>query len=157
MSASSKYSPEIPDYLRDKEIYLKLFSHILSISLILSIIDNILKAHYFLLAIDIFCILTINFAIFVLFQKYHYYLTGRLVLLGSGMLGASVASLITGSKYHNEHYLLVIIAVSFLIFHQSERKWSFISALTAAGLYFLLIQLPEPTLPFDQGNWGEAS
>ncbi|MEK6628887.1 MAG: ATP-binding protein [Bdellovibrionota bacterium] len=157
MQGHSKHTKQIPDYLLDKEIYLKLVSHIISFSLFFSIIDNIIRGHYFLLAIDIYCILSVNFGIFVLFRKYHYYVAGRLLLLSSGVLGASAASLITGAKYHNEHYLLVIIALSFLIFHQSERKWSFISATIAGILYFILIQFPNPSLPFDQGNWTEAS
>ncbi len=153
----TKLLKQIPDYLVDKEIYLRWFSHILSISLALSIVDNILREHYFLLGIDIFCILSANFGVFVLFRKYHYYIPSRLLMLGCGMLGASAASLITGAKFHNEHYLLVLIATSFLIFHQSERKWSFICASIAAGLYLVLIQFPEPSLPFDQGNWNPFS
>ena len=78
-------------------------------------------------------------------------------MLGCGMLGASAASLITGANFHNEHYLLVMIALSFLMFHQSERKWSFICASLAAVLYLILVQFPEPTLPFDQGNWNPSS
>lgn len=156
-NSEAKRANQIPDYLLDKEIYLKLIAYIISLTLVLSIIDNIIRDHYFLLAIDIYCILSINFGVFVLFQKYHYFIFGRVLLLSSGMLGASVASLITGAKYHNEHYLLVMIALAFLIFHQSERKWSFICALAATALYLVLIQFPEPSLPFDRGNWTDAS
>lgn len=152
-----KHTKQIPDHLLDKEIYLKLISHTISITLILSIIDNIIRAHYFLLAIDIYVILSVNFGTYILFQRFHYFISARLLILSSGMLAASVASLITGAKYHNEHYVLVLIAISFLIFHQSERKWSFISAVVSAGLYLVLIQFPDPTLPFDRGNWTDSS
>lgn len=148
---------QIPDYLIDKEIYLRIFSHVLSISMLFTMVDNIYKQNYFLLGIDIFCVLSVNFAIFILFRRYHFYIASRLLMFGCGILGASTASLITGAKFHNEHYLLVLIALAFLMFHQSERIWSFILATLCAVLYLILIQFPEPTLLIGENNMSTAS
>lgn len=141
---------QIPDYLVDKEIYLRLFSHILSISMLITMVDNIISNNYYLLAIDIFCIISANFAIFILFRRYHLYTASRLLIFGCGIFAAAAASLITGAKFHNEHYLLVLTALAFLMFHQSERIWSFILATICSGLYLVLIQLPEPSVHVGQ-------
>ena len=138
---------DTPRHLVDRVIF---FNRLLVICCpinCLSAAANVIHGHYFLFTLNVIY-QALFFLCFVLNANGRF-LFSRVLFLALMIPGFIVTGLVTGARLQNEHYLLIACAISFALFHTTERRIGLPFALVCALSYFALLNLEHPVLRWE--------
>ncbi|MFL5814743.1 MAG: sensor histidine kinase [Bdellovibrionia bacterium] len=140
-----------PSHLIDRIVYSNWIYAIGTLINLMGAQANFSQGYYFLLSWNGIYQLTI--LVCWLLNRKKFYLVGRVMFIATFVAGICTTSAAVGRGIQMEHFLLATAALSFTLFHPTERRWAWLFGSVSILAFFYFIHQPAPIFQVTLQPW----